>query len=226
MENRNKQNHNATLNANTVLLSAIYLFEISLVLLFVCLYKKGDTPLASIITHTLGVALCASLILLTISIVVIGSDYLRLRNTSSKTFTYTVLMNIISVIIIFVITEFGIRSLSVTTQSEDIFLGTLLLPKTWSKVVDNNRKLLENAGAEKLWIGSYLVYDEMLGWTIGANRRSSDGLSFSSSEGIRSATPDVSFKKSTNKTRIALIGDSYTFGLRVKYEDTWGYKLT
>ena len=35
----------------------------------------------------------------------------------------------------------------------------------------------------------------------------------------------MSFASPTGKTRIALVGDSFTFGEDVTYEETWGYFL-
>jgi hypothetical protein len=42
---------------------------------------------------------------------------------------------------------------------------------------------------------------------------------------MRAPNENVSFSRLTEKTRIALVGDSYTFGEDVAYEDTWGYLL-
>jgi hypothetical protein len=42
---------------------------------------------------------------------------------------------------------------------------------------------------------------------------------------MRAPREGVSFPELTKKTRIALVGDSYTFGEDVAYEDTWGYLL-
>jgi hypothetical protein len=73
--------------------------------------------------------------------------------------------------------------------------------------------------------GSYLQYDDYLGWSIGPNRRSVDGRYLSSEEGIRSPKPHISMLTQKSRDRIALIGDSFTFGEEVKYEETWGYSL-
>jgi hypothetical protein len=47
----------------------------------------------------------------------------------------------------------------------------------------------------------------------------------SSSEGIRSPAAGISLAGRTAKHRIALFGDSFTFGLEVRYEQTWGAQL-
>jgi hypothetical protein len=65
----------------------------------------------------------------------------------------------------------------------------------------------------------------MLGWTVGQSRRSSDGLYFSSVEGIRAPRVGIAFADAAAKHRIAIVGDSFTFGLEVRYEETWGNRL-
>lgn len=60
---------------------------------------------------------------------------------------------------------------------------------------------------------------------MGPNRRSANGLYYSSSEGVRASREGVSFANVTKSTRIALVGDSFTFGEDVPYEDTWGALL-
>ncbi|MEO6554858.1 MAG: SGNH/GDSL hydrolase family protein, partial [Nitrospiraceae bacterium] len=82
-------------------------------------------------------------------------------------------------------------------------------------------QLLDKAGARP----PFYVYDDLMGWTVGPNRRSENGLYYSSSERIRAPHEGVSFAQLKEKTRIALVGDSYTFGEDVAYEDTWGYLL-
>lgn len=52
-----------------------------------------------------------------------------------------------------------------------------------------------------------------------------DDIYFSSAEGLRSARIGTAFAKTRRKRRIAIIGDSFTFGLEVRYEDTWGHQL-
>ena len=64
-----------------------------------------------------------------------------------------------------------------------------------------------------------------LGWTVGRSRRGQDGLYFSSVEGIRSPRLGMAFADVPAKRRIAIVGDSFTFGLEVSYEDTWGHQL-
>jgi hypothetical protein len=54
---------------------------------------------------------------------------------------------------------------------------------------------------------------------------SDDSFYVSSTEGLRSPTMGMSFAVVPAKARVALVGDSFTFGLEVRYNDTWGNRL-
>jgi hypothetical protein len=102
------------------------------------------------------------------------------------------------------------------------YLGQVLLyPREWDSIVAQNRKILERMKDEQ----SYLVMDDLLGWTVGSNRRSANGLFYSSVEGIRSSRLGVSFAAERTRYRIALVGDSMTFDEEVTFEDSWGHQL-
>ena len=97
------------------------------------------------------------------------------------------------------------------------------MPKSWEKVAGSFRQLLDRGSSNlpfSLW-----VYDDLMGWTIGPNRESSNNRYYSSSEGIRAPQKGVSYAKHTDRTRIALVGDSFTFAENVAYQDSWGYLL-
>jgi hypothetical protein len=125
------------------------------------------------------------------------------------------------VVLAFTTAEFVIRMFSVSTPEGPMFVNTLLLPRSWENVVARSQAILAKASVQ----GSYLVYDNRLGWTVGHSRRSENGLYFSSLEGIRSPRIGMAFTGAPAERRIAVVGDSFTFGLEVKYEDTWGHRL-
>ena len=54
---------------------------------------------------------------------------------------------------------------------------------------------------------------------------SKDGLYKSSEEGIRSQAVGVSYKDAQRLPRVAIVGDSFTFGLGVPFESSWGAQL-
>jgi hypothetical protein len=59
----------------------------------------------------------------------------------------------------------------------------------------------------------------------GEGVESDDGIYVSSVEGIRSPRMGMAFASVPAKRRIAIVGDSFTFGLEVRYEETWGHQL-
>jgi hypothetical protein len=96
---------------------------------------------------------------------------------------------------------------------------------SWPELVARSHKTLAGVNPWGTWDASYFVYDRELGWTVGPNRRSPDGLYFSSVEGIRSAGPNIRMADQTPRFRVALIGDSHAFSFEVPFEDSWGYHL-
>jgi len=101
------------------------------------------------------------------------------------------------------------------------FAQIRLVPQDWKATGDWNRDLLHRSPSNI----SYFVQDSLLGWTVGPSRRSKDGLYLSSREGIRSPEVGIAYSEVQDLPRIAIVGDSYTFGLEVPFESTWGKKL-
>ena len=157
-------------------------------------------------------------------------------------------VNLCSVTLVFVVAEATVRALATPDIQGPVVAGTPLLPHSWTDVAARGRAGLEPAAAGQ----SYLVPDPDLGWTIGPNRQSADynregvarflaqlGLApahpapadaggaiyQSSAEGLRSPRAGLSFAAMPAKRRIAVVGDSFTFGLEVRYEDTWPHQL-
>ena len=97
--------------------------------------------------------------------------------------------------------------------------------QTWQEVLTQNRRVVAGVERQGTWASSYHIIDRELGWTIGSNRQSRDGLYFSSFEGIRSEKPNVRFSAQTPRFRVALIGDSNVFSLEVPFEESWSHFL-
>lgn len=68
------------------------------------------------------------------------------------------------------------------------------------------------------------VEDPALGWDLGRGRRSADGLYATSPEGFRTGL-QAALPVAGSRYRVALLGDSFTFGEEVAFEDTWGEHL-
>ncbi len=74
---------------------------------------------------------------------------------------------------------------------------------------------------------SYTHYDPDLGWAVRPNSQSINGLYYSNSAGVRtSSTRQETLPEPSPETlRIAILGDSFTHGDDVAYEESWGAVL-
>ena len=141
--------------------------------------------------------------------------------TRQRQLLLKVAVPIASVVLILVFGEAVVRLLASSTPAGLIFMNTLLLPRSWSDVRARYSDLLKQMSGDTY----YLVADELLGWTVGANRGQSGGLYFSSYEGIRSAALNVRYAVRQPQYRIATVGDSFTFGDEVSFEASWPNRL-
>lgn len=203
------------------LLASLFLLELSLAVIALAMYMKGARPFAVFFPSMAGKALVVAIPVCVLTGLVIVLQYIASRRSSVRYFWLVVGLNLMTVIGGLFVGETAVR-LGVHSSSEgEVFGTTVLRPKSWETVSAEYRKILEHAAGEL----SYLEYDDVMGWTVGQNKRSANGLYSSSVEGIRAPHQDVSFAEGTEKTRIALIGDSFTFAEEVRYEDSWGYHL-
>jgi len=234
---------------------ALYVLELSAVLVALALYKRGARPPLVFLAAPAGRVVLVAVPAIAASALVIVHQ-LRRSVPGRASFAATLTLNLLSVLLMFCTAEGFVRVFATTTPAGPAFAGTLLFPRSWENVAARGRAILRKASAQ----GSFLVYDDQLGWTLGANRRSADyNLAFvrqylaergrrlpdgnaaqeqwsgfdgpddniylSSVEGIRSPRVGMSFATIPAKRRIALVGDSFTFGLEVRYEETWGHQL-
>ncbi|MDC8447043.1 MAG: SGNH/GDSL hydrolase family protein [Nitrospira sp.] len=206
---------------NYVLLTGIYALEIASGILILGLFKKGDQPLNVFLSTTSGQVFLFGLIVSVISVGLIVFEYMKSRREGFAGFRMTTVLGVTPVVIIVLTVELSIRLLSTSGIYGETFLGLHLRPRIWEDQVARNREILKRMSSD----GSYLQYDDYLGWSIGPNRRSVDGMYLSSAEGVRSPTVNMSMLTQKSKGRIVLIGDSFTFGEEVKFEETWGYFL-
>lgn len=168
-----------------------------------------------------GAVLMCTGVTLCFSGAVIARRYLENKQVPTHQFQFIVAMNLVTVLLMLILGEVTVRALARPSLEGEVLGKQELVPKNWHTVAHRNRQLLDEAG-ERL---TYLVYDDRLGWTVGPNRRSANGLYYSSSEGLRASGEGISLAQSTKPMRIALVGDSFTFGEDVAYEDTWGFLL-
>lgn len=206
---------------NYVLLAAIYALELSSVILILGLFKKGDQPLNMFLPTRSGQVFLFGLAVCGISVALIVFQYMKSRQVGIIAFRVTTVIGVVPIMIAVLTAEVSIRLLSTSSAYGETVLGLHLRPRVWGDQVVRNREILKHMSDD----GSYLQYDDYLGWSIGPNRRSFDGMYLGSEEGIRSPKVNMSMLTQESRGRIALIGDSFTFGEEVKYEETWGYFL-
>jgi hypothetical protein len=144
----------------------------------------------------------------------------RARARSERAFVATLATNLVGLSISLGAAEALIRALEVHTEAGPAVAGLLLQPRSWSLVRKRHESILAQAEAV-----SFLVADPEMGWVVGKSRQGQNGLYRSSAEGVRSGEVGVSYRNATPRWRVALVGDSYTFGLDVAFEDSWGHHL-
>jgi len=220
-------------------LVALFAAEGSAAMAALGLYKRGARPLGEFLRAAAGYAVIAAGLVLLACIAFVVWRYRRHTDQTRLGFAAAAALNVVSVVLALASAEVVIRVMSVPAPVGRAFAGRVLLPKSWSNVAARERAILARAETS----GSYLVFDEQLGWSIGRNRTSRDPyrryrpdslrergaadveIYHSGPEGIRTRTPGASMGTRRPAHRIALVGDSFTFGLEVKYEDTWGSRL-
>ena len=206
---------------NLLLLASLFVWELSIAGIPMAMHMKGDRPFAIFLSSNPGMGFLLAIAAFLIVGAVIIHQYLASKRSSSRHFRLIVMMNLVTVILILITGEFAVRAGSRSSDQGEKIGRVELMPKNWETVARHYRQLLDQVGGDL----SYLVYDDLMGWTVGPNRRSADGLYMSSSEGIRAPHDRDTFAKIAGKTRIALVGNSFTFGEDVRYDETWGYFL-
>jgi len=209
----------ASRSSSTTLLGALFLLEISLIVMAMMLYRQGDRPFLVFLAAKPGMLFLVTVAVSLICSAVIIWKYIAAKRTQSTHFRLVVTMNLVTVLLILMMAEATIRIASRSSHEGETFMNTVLLPKSWEKVSLHHRNVLDQTS-------DYVhVYDELMGWTNAPNRQIADGMYSTSSEGIRAPYAGMSFAELPGKPRIALVGDSFTFAHEVTYQDSWGHLL-
>lgn len=182
-------------------------------------YKLADTSsVADASTLTLA-ALSTSLLLGVIAVLLMVTS--RHRAPVPRDSTFSMVAALVTCLLVIAAAELVLRVFVFVQPVITSQLPRGLLPRDWQEVGAVNRELLQQFSDGK----SYLVPDEVLGWSIGNSRTSADELYHSSSEGIRSASRGISLRGSNAPARIAVVGDSYTFSEAVTFAESWAHQL-
>lgn len=200
---------------------AVYGMAVCGVMLLIGLYRWGTQPsLGQFLLSPSGV-LCVVAVL---GFIFAGSMLVRLlcgsqgRNRDS---VYAVIMSLLIIVLVGGLSEAALR-IAAVQRHNGTFVGNFhLLPRQWREYADRQRTVLAMRKAVK----PFFVDDDTLGWTVGPNRKSVNGLYESSAEGLRSASQGAVLRNGLGDCRVALVGDSFTFGSDVRFEDAWGYRL-
>jgi len=198
---------------------ALYLFEAGALTAVLAINRYynlfGTLTIRQAIVLVVPLAVC----LASASYVVLR--FRRATTSESRSLSFALATNLVAVILLAAGSELVVRALSVREPAGASFAGTTLLPKSWEEVKARNAEILSRVPPNI----SYFVADDLLGWVPGPARRSADGRYSSSAEGLRSSSPAVAYASRSARHRVAIAGDSFTFGLEVPFEDSWGAVL-
>lgn len=203
------------------LVGALLLGEASLCLALIALYKKDQSSWGVVLASNPGVAfvigamgICSSVAALTL---ILRKSWAGER----KTICLTLMVNVISALIVAAGAESMVRLAKIETAAGERVAGLLLIPKDWQRTRHHYQRVWDRASGDL----SYLVYDAQLGWVVADGRQSANGLYRSGRSGIRTRHVGETIERDRNKKLIALVGDSFTFGEEVPYDETWGARL-
>lgn len=206
--------------------------EAATILALLCLYRapsKVDT--FSFLLSFPGVLFVCSSIILTLSISWVIRTFrisgLHIRKQLAMAAAANILMLILTVGSI----EIVIRVLSTQTAAGETILGVPLHPRKWADVVALYKPVVERMAHDN----PFTIYDPILGWTVAPSHRNATGQDVSSAEGLRAPRAGMSFADRRTRhsgssekpatVRVALMGDSMTYGYEVRCEDSWGHAL-
>lgn len=201
----------------------LYVAQVAALFMLAGLYKASVWDW-SLISTKAGTAAIAGVI------GVIACAWFMLRQLQSsgpvwkRVLALALTTNLVTLLVAFLLLEATVRIAARKTE-QGIVVGSVAVRPTWSELTAQSRRIVNGAAPWGTWEATYFVYDPELGWTVGRNRRSPDGLYFSSIEGIRSAAQGVRMADRAARFRVALIGDSNAFSFEVPFKDSWGYHL-
>lgn len=201
-------------------LACLYLLEASGLMAATAVHENWGKSLSALVAGRYGLFFLAGFFGVVGLTVYLGRRYRAASTAQQHQLVLIAVVNLSTVVIAFVFGEASIRLLASQTPAGPTVLNTILLPRSWSDERARYRGLQKGMTGD-----TYLVPDELLGWTVGPDRQSNSSLYFSSSEGIRSAAPNTRYADRRPQYRIAAVGDSFTFAEEVPFEASWPNRL-
>lgn len=217
------QSSSAPFNAGTRALVGLCAFEVALFLGAIAWQKALDLTAAAL-GGKLALLILGGVVLGAASIVMLSRVFVRSTAAGRRAFAFALVVNLAGLGLALAGAEVLLR-LAAQQTNEGLVVGPVTIPPTWAETRARNAAILAGGPSVRDHWLSYVVGDPDLGWTIGPNRRTPDGMYFSSVEGIRSGAPDVAFASRRPALRVALVGDSHTFSMDGPFEDSWGRQL-
>ena len=202
---------------------AIYGGSLCAVLSLLGLYRRPEgVSLEGFFVNSVAGRFCiGAAVGIVLALIVIARTLFATSHNRSKEVWLSLVMSLLSVVLLVVTLEVFLRLVAVNTRSGPAVGNKLLLPRRWSEFLP----YWQTIAARTVERNTFLVSDETLGWTVNPNRRSENGLYLSGAEGLRSAKQGAVLREGLGDCRIALVGDSFTFGDDVRYEETWAHHL-
>jgi len=209
-----------------LLLVALYASEAGTLGFLLGCHKLADRPWWTP-SNAVSAGTAGALLLAIAGLVAAVLSIARARRTRGRgSIRLTIALNAFTVGLALLLAESSLRIVATPDARGVTVLGRALLPYSWDSIREHQRRRIARAGNAGAWERTYLVPDADLGWTVGPDRANPERKSYSSAEGIRSPRPGVRYAGLAQGKRIvALVGDSYTFGLDVSFEESWAGRL-
>ena len=209
------------IHSTTAIALIVYSMAVCAVLFLIELYRWPPRfSLGQFLVGSSGILCAAS----AVGLIVTASLFLRFLSGPhryDRARVYAAIMSILIVVSAGVFSEAAFRIAAVEKRNR-VFVGNFhLLPRQWRDYAEKQQRVLVSRKSAN----PFFVDDDTLGWTVGSSRKSINGLYESSAEGLRSATQGEAMRDGMNDCRVALVGDSFTFGNDVRFADTWGHRL-
>ena len=200
---------------------AVYSLAFCGLVLLLSLYRYSFKPsLDAFLFSNPGLASVGAAVGILVSIYVLA----RLLWTSSgdgKQATLACISSVLVCVFLGVVGEVFLRVILVQ-KPDGAYVGHIrLLPYFWQEFVDRTRTRWARSNDQS----RFSLYDPLLGWAIGPGRAKDNGKYVSSAEGLRAAYQGEVLRAGLGNCRVALVGDSVTFGEEVWYVDSWAAQL-